>query len=251
MHEVELDIPPPPQLLPLLLLLREGHILPALDERHIRRQKRQQTVLDEGEEVLAVLFRLVEVVEEDPPDAARLAAVLDAEILIAPFLEARVVGAVVLVAGGLDGAVEVDGVLVEEVGRGEVGAAAEPPGVGGAVGVGGFEVAVVEVHGRGHGVVRVQDHAEAGGEELEALDVRVQRLVVDAHLLDRGAGQAAVHDGGVDAGFFEDVAVLEHAADAAAAVGARPGVGAEFVPVELLEGGDDGRLLGLDEGFHA
>ena len=62
-----------------------------------------------------VFFLFVEVVEEDPPHAAGLVAMLDIEVVVAPFFEAGVVCAVVFVAGVFDGAVEVDGVFVEEV----------------------------------------------------------------------------------------------------------------------------------------
>ena len=42
-------------------------------------------------------------------------SVWDVEILVAPGLEARIVGSVVLIAGIFDGTVEVDGVFVKEV----------------------------------------------------------------------------------------------------------------------------------------
>jgi len=76
--------------------------------------------------------------------------------------------------------------------------------------------------------------------------------VVDAHFLDGGPGQRAVHDGGVDAGFFEDAAVLQHAADAAATGGAGPGVGAEFEGgVEGFKGGDNIRLRTFYQRLHS
>ena len=59
-----------------------------------------------------------------------------------------------------------------------------------------------------HGVVWVEDHAQACGEEFEGFNVGVEGFVVDAHFLDGGAWEGAVDDGGVDAGFFEDVPVL-------------------------------------------
>lgn len=47
MHKIELDIPPPPHLLPLLLRLRVRHVLTPLDQRHVARQERAETILDE------------------------------------------------------------------------------------------------------------------------------------------------------------------------------------------------------------
>ena len=81
----------------------------------------------------------------------------DIEVFVTPGLEARIVGTVVLVAGVFDGFVKVDGIFVEEVGWGEVGAAAKPPGVAVAIRVHGFEVAVVEVHGRAHRILWMQN----------------------------------------------------------------------------------------------
>ena len=75
--------------------------------------------------------------------------------------------------------------------------------------------------------------------------------MVDAHFLDGGAGERAVDDGGVDAGFFEDVPVLQDAGYAAAAGGSAPGVGAEFGSVELLQLLHDDGLLLFYESFHA
>lgn len=210
MYEIKLDIAPAPHLLPLLLLLSERHIHALPHERQIGGQESGEAVLDEGEELLLVFFVFVEVVEEDAAHAAGLVAVLDVEVVVAPFFEARVVGAVVLVAGVFDGAVEVDGVFVEEVAGRQVGAAAEPPRIALVIvsRIDGFEVAVVKVDGGCHGVVRVEDHAQAGGEEFEELHVGVEGFVVDAHFLDGRAGEGAVDDGGVDTGFFEDVPVL-------------------------------------------
>ena len=71
----------------------------------------------------------------------------DIEVFIAPFLEARVVSPIVLVACFSDCAVEMDCVFVEEVGRSQIRAAAEPPCVTVALGIHGFEVTIVEVYG--------------------------------------------------------------------------------------------------------
>ena len=59
--------------------------------------------------------RGVEVVEEDPTYPPGFLPVRQVEVLVAPGLEARVVGAVVLVAGRFDDTVEVFAVVFEEV----------------------------------------------------------------------------------------------------------------------------------------
>lgn len=233
MDEVELDVAAATDLLPLLLLLSEGHVLAALDDGQVGRQEALEAVLDEGEGVLGVGLARVQVVEEDAPDAPRLPAVLVVEVLVAPPLEPRVVGLVVLVAGLLQGAVEVHGVLVEQVARGQVAAAAEPPGLRGAVGAHGLEVAVVEVHGGRHGVARVQDQAQAQGVEVQLL-LGGDGAVVRPHLVDGALGQRPVHDADVHPGLLEHVALLQHARQPPAAVRPRPRVVLETHAVDLL-----------------
>ena len=83
----------------------------------------------------------------------------DVEVFITPCFEARVIFPIVLVAGVFNGAVEVDGVFVEEVAWREVRASAEPPRFSLAFFVHRFEVAVVEMYCGGVGVVRVEHAA--------------------------------------------------------------------------------------------
>ena len=97
-----------------------------LGDRHEGGEKRPPHLPGEGEVRLPV--PRAQIVVEDPPDPARLAAVADHEILVRPRLEPRVVARVVRVAGGLQRRVEgrrVRRVLDRRV---EVRAAAEPPG---------------------------------------------------------------------------------------------------------------------------
>ncbi len=96
------------------------------------------------------------------------------EVFIAPGLEAREVGPVMLVARLPDRVVEVDCVLVEQVARREIRPAAEPPCVARpAVFVHRLEIPVIEMHRRRHGVAGVQHQTQTRGEELQTLDVRV------------------------------------------------------------------------------
>ena len=60
----------------------------AAHDRRIDAEERLADRADEGE--IALPVAAVEIIEEDAADAARLAAVLEKEILVAPFLEARV-----------------------------------------------------------------------------------------------------------------------------------------------------------------
>lgn len=93
----------------------------------------------------------VEVVEEDAAYSSTFLSVGNEEVLVRPGLERRVVALAVLIASRLEGLVEVNGVLVEEVVGRQVGSSAEPAdGLGRRVfGVGvDFEVAVVGVDGR-------------------------------------------------------------------------------------------------------
>ena len=118
-------------------------------------------VLGEGEVLLP--FARVEVVIEDAADAARLVAVRQEEILVAPFPELLIVGHLVGVAGALHGGMEIDrvGVVLHPQAvqhRGEVSAAAEPC-------LGGHDEAGVHVDSWNEGVPGVDDQRDAGGPE--------------------------------------------------------------------------------------
>ena len=171
---------------------------------------------------------------------------LDDEVLIRPLLEPGVKSLVVLVAHVFQRAVEVRGVVVENVRRREVRASAEPPGsrrsLGAFRGVR-LEVPVVEVHGGRHGIVRVHHGGDARGEEGD-------HLFASALLAGGGAvrlgGHLAVHHGHVHARLLKDVAILQDTRDAAAAAGARPGILLELLAVQLLDRADDLILSGAD-----
>eukprot|EP00982_Pelagococcus_subviridis_P014904 31365-Pelagococcus_subviridis.AAC.20 len=171
---------------------------------------------------------------------------LDDEVIVRPLLEPRVERLVVLIARVFERPVEVRGVLREDVRRGEIRAAAEPPRSGRrlrALRRVRLEVPVVEVHRGRHRVVRVHHGGDARGEEGDHLFAR-------ALLSRRGAirlrGHLAVHHGDVHARLLEDVAALEDAGDAAAAARARPRVLLELLAVELLDRGADLVLRGAN-----
>src|SRR5688500_8958540 len=222
-HQVELDVAAAAQPLPPPLALAPRRADAPADQRQVGGHEGGRAVRDEGEEGLAVA--VAQVVEEDPSHAASLAAVGEVEVLVAPALEPRVEGAVVAVAGGTQGGVEVARVLLEEVDRRQVGAAAEPPAA-----VVELEVAVVAVHDRHERGARVQDHREADGGE--AVGPRIE-VLLRHHRREGVLVERALHGGDVDAGLVEAAAVLQHPRQTAAALGMPPRV---LLEGTLLEG---------------
>lgn len=252
--KVELHVSASSQLLPLLLLGSVGQVLSSLDDGHVRGQEGSQRRSDEAEKLFGIL--ILEIVKEDTANTSTLLSVLDDKVLVAPLLELSVVVLVVLVAGLLESLVEVHGVLLEEVGGGQVRAAAKPPRLGGAVGVHGLKVPVVEVHGGSEGVDGMQHHGQAAGVKGQVAVTRgPDAFVVDSHLLHSHGGQQAVHDTDVDAGLFKHLAVLENARNASSALALQaslPLVHSECGRlVERLQLGHNLLLHALDEVLHS
>ena len=188
--------------------------LAALDQRQVGVEEAVADRALVGEVALEVL---VQVVEEQAADAARLAAMLEQEVLVAPAL-VRVVARVAAerLAQRARGAVPVQHVLVERIERRQVEAAAEPPRHRLAV-AHRAEVAHVRVRGRQVGVARVEhqrhaDRAPRGAGQLRPRGARRRRQ--------RGAG----HIGEADAGLLEHRAVAQDPRAPAAAFGALPRV---------------------------
>src|SRR5262249_47860170 len=124
-EQVELDVATPAELLKRAVPVRVRLPAAAFHDRAIRRQEAIPAVADKREGRGVVAF---EIFEKGPADAARLAAMVQKEILIAPLLETLIVGnRGVASAHRLPGAVEVDDVIAPRVIRRQVGAAAEPP----------------------------------------------------------------------------------------------------------------------------
>jgi hypothetical protein len=120
------------------------------------------------------VFARVEIIKEDPPEAAMLRSVGDVEVLVAPLLVCGEEDSAVGIACGFEHGMEVYRVLFEEVGGGQVGAAPEPPredlGLRGRVRVAAgwfcdFEVAIVHVNGGRVGIAGMDDEAESRNEE--------------------------------------------------------------------------------------
>src|SRR5262245_39594308 len=92
-EEVELNIASAPRQLVVAFLRRPALVHVPAHQLGIDLQKRLADIAGEGEVALEV--SAVEIVEKNAAHAARLAAVRQVEILVAPFFEARIVGRIV------------------------------------------------------------------------------------------------------------------------------------------------------------
>jgi hypothetical protein len=158
------------------------------------------------------VFLVTEIVEEDAADPARLAAMGDVEVGVAPGFERRVETSPVRGARVAEHAVEVYRFVLVQVRRREVAAAAEPPREHGRRAAvlrrvaGDLEVADVHVHRRRVRVARVDDEREPRGVEREAHGARGvdwDARVVLAHLAGCRGRERAVHDRDVHARLLE------------------------------------------------
>src|SRR5579884_1159215 len=210
--QVELDVAAAAVELEFALGFAKLYIFPFFHNRQVRVE---ETVADRALEREAALEAAgVEVVEEQAADAARLAAVAQIEVFVAPALAARIDVGAERRAQRARHAVPVHDVLVERIVRGEVEAAAEPPyrlAVGGA----GLEVAHVEMRGRHVGIARMQHqrHAERGPGAVGELRTRRAGCRRQAR---------AVHVREIHPALLEHAALLQHARAPAAAVRALP-----------------------------
>src|SRR5690606_1664572 len=212
--QVELDVAAAAVELELALALAIGGVLATLHDRQVGIEEAVADRAQVGEVALEVF---VQVVEEQATHAAGLVAVLEEEVVVAPALVALVAVRAERGAEVGGGAVPVHHVLVERIERGQVEAAAEPPGHGLAVAPG-LEVAHVGVGGGQVGIARVEHQRDAGGAPGGARQLGAG-----------GAGrwrQAAAGDvGEADAGLLEHRAVAQYPGTPATGVGAASGLG--------------------------
>src|SRR5437660_1805241 len=223
--EIELHMPAAAIGLEIPLALAVRKTFPALDNRKIGRKK---MVADAASELEArIETTLVQIIEENPADAARLAAMLEIKVLVAPALEAGIaLGAESLERLPARG-MKVARVLLEAVVGGHVHAAAEPPDRL-ALRLGRDQEPDVHVNGRDIGIARMQYQGHASGLEGAA-----------GQLAPRGAGgrrePLPVHPGEIHAAALEHVPVLDDAALAAAAFLPLPGIAAEAASFDALQ----------------
>ena len=112
----------------------------------------------------------IEVIEEDASDAPRLLSVGDVKVFVAPFLEGAIENSwSVSITGVFEGLVEMCRVRLVEIRWCQIASSSKPPSrnLRRVFRVGYFEVAIVCVDGRRVRVARVDDQADAGGEEGE------------------------------------------------------------------------------------
>ncbi len=235
--QVELDIAAAPVGLERALRLAVRHRLAPLHDRQVGRQERIADRTRHRERGLDVGF--ADVVEEHAADAARLLAMLQEEVLVAPGLVARVaLGAERREDIAVDD-VEVARVLLEAVVRRQVHAAAEPDHRLGIARRRDRDHAHVHVHGRHVRVARMEDQRDA-----HRLERRLRQ--VGAVLRGRRRQRATAHVRERAAAALEQRAVLDQPGDAVALERAagrtRPAIDDERVAALGLERGDDARL---------
>ena len=123
--QIEFDVAAAAIQLEFALALAVGMSLAALDDRQIGIEKPVADRLRQREAALEAAG--IEIVEEQPADAARLVAVLEEEVLVAPALVARIDVVRRTARTVARDAVPMPRVLLERIKRRQVEAAAEPP----------------------------------------------------------------------------------------------------------------------------
>lgn len=154
-----------------------------------------------------------EIIKEDAAYTSTFATMGNCEILVALLFEIGPVALIVLVACLLERLVEMDGIGMVEVGRGQVGTTAKPPCVRFPrhVGIFNLKVPVIQVDRWHVRVPGVDDDAEASCEEWDGAGWFGQTGVVRQHRLLRVRWEVTVDDGDVYTGFFKDPAVCQDA----------------------------------------
>src|SRR5262249_18717526 len=90
--QIVFDIPAASDQLKFALAFAVTVMAPEFDNGQISREESLARVLHESEKTLHIALQ---VIEEDPAHAARLVAMFDVEVLVAPLLEARVITGIV------------------------------------------------------------------------------------------------------------------------------------------------------------
>ena len=170
------------------------------------------------------------------------------EVVVAPRLEASMIGHLVCITDRFVGGMEMGRVFLEEVTRGQVCTAAKPPGAR-FLTVASFEIAVVGMNGWGHWVPRVEHQTQACGEEVQVFVV-VQSLP-SAHGPCGFWPQGSVHDADVDTGLLEHLSFAEHPAAASSSAFSRPHVLTWGAAIDGLQSVTDAVLFAVNKIDHA
>lgn len=108
-------------------MLAVGFQVVLSDDRLVTRQDSVCTTLHELEQLLLVLLVFTfQIIEEDASDTSSFASMHHMEIVVAPFLELRIVLGTMRIASFLQTAMEVGAVLFVQDVRCQIGAATEP-----------------------------------------------------------------------------------------------------------------------------
>ena len=193
------------------LRLRPGFVEIVAHDLRINGEKAFTDIAGEGEILVPAavigIAGAVEVIVENAANAARLIAMRQEEIFVAPFFVARVIGDRMPFAGAAHRRMESlrVGIVLRaariEHGR-QIGAAAKPR-------LGGDDKARVHMHGRHIRIPWMRDQRNAGGEKARILGGA-------GNLLGEFRLESSKYRRTMHAGFFEDAAV-DHAHAAAAA----------------------------------
>src|SRR5215472_2753243 len=193
---------------PLLRRPRKPHPRP-----HDFRIHREEGLADRAQKgEVAFPVAAVEIIEKDPAGAARLPAMLDKEVVVAPRLEAVVARLVIGRARARQRRVKLRGRSSVRVNRGEVGAAAEPT-------LRGDDMACVHMHRRHQRRVHVRDERNTARPEARV-------ICGPRDILAKLGGELAVDGRYVDPDFLEDCPTHDRDGPAAAAF---------TIPAPLLE----------------
>ena len=160
--QVELDVTAPPVKLEVAFTLAIGRIFALFNNRQVGQQKRIRHALHHGE--APVSAQLLKIVKKHSAHAARLLAVLQVKILVAPLLESRVLVAAEGCQSIFADLVKMHRVFIESVIRRQVHAATEPAdGLTCTVYRRGRQHAYIHVHGWHIGISRMKYQRNADG----------------------------------------------------------------------------------------
>ena len=175
----------------------------------------------------------MKIIEENATDTARLAAVRQVEIAVAPRLETRIERRTIRGAGSRGGGVPGAAVIIKRIKRGEIKAAAEPP-VAHRLAVTGDKKADIGVAGRHIGIARMDDQRQTQRAEGATGELR-------PFFRGDGGQRGAVDDGNIHPALLNHRAVFQHhrhavAAQAAVRTIALPNVAPERLAVFRRQG---------------
>src|SRR5262249_50086269 len=150
----------------------------------------------------------LKIVEKDSADAAHLAAMLQREVLVAPFLKPGIKLGTVTVAGLLDGAMEVAGILCVRIIRREVHASSKP------LRIAFFEIPEIRMDRWNHRVSRMKDERNTRCKEF--------RSAAQGYFRRKVLGQVSLHGRKINAGLLEYLTLLQHSGATTTTAFARP-----------------------------